>query len=33
MIYSRDPEILQAIERGAAFLSKLDAEWRTSYQA
>jgi hypothetical protein len=33
MIHSRDPEIFQAIDRGAAFLSKLDGEWLTSYQA
>lgn len=33
MIHARDPEILQAIERSDAFLSKLDGEWCTSYQA
>jgi hypothetical protein len=33
MAHSRDPEILQAVERGDVFLSKLDGEWCTSYRA
>jgi hypothetical protein len=33
MIHARDPEILQAVERGDVFLSKLDGEWCTSYRA
>jgi hypothetical protein len=32
MVHSRDPEILQAVERGDVFLSKLDGEWCTSYR-
>ncbi len=32
MIHARDPEILQAIDRGEAFLSKLEGEWCTSYR-
>jgi hypothetical protein len=33
MVHARDPEILQAVERGDVFLSKLDGEWCTSYRA
>jgi hypothetical protein len=33
MIHTRDPEILQAVDRGDIFLSKLDGEWCTSYRA
>ncbi|MGH9876490.1 MAG: hypothetical protein ACRD5H_02540 [Nitrososphaerales archaeon] len=32
MIHARDPEILQAFDRGDVFLSKLDGEWCTSYR-
>jgi len=32
MIHARDPEILQAIDRGDVFLSKLEGEWCTSYR-
>ncbi len=33
MVHARDPEILQTVERGDVFLSKLDGEWCTSYRA
>jgi hypothetical protein len=33
MVHARNPEILQAIDRGDAFLSKLEGEWCTSYRA
>jgi hypothetical protein len=32
MIHTRDPEILQAINRGDALLTKLEGEWCTSYR-
>ncbi len=32
MIHTRDPEILQAIDRGDVFLSKLEGEWCASYR-
>ena len=32
LIHTRDPEILQAFERGDVFLSKLEGEWCASYQ-
>ncbi|MCI0660649.1 MAG: hypothetical protein L0220_06205, partial [Acidobacteria bacterium] len=32
MIHAHDPEILQAIECGDVFLSKLEGEWCASYQ-
>ena len=32
MVHARDPEILQAVERGDVFLSRLDGEWCTSYR-
>jgi hypothetical protein len=32
LMHTRDQEILQAIDRGDAFLSKLEGEWCTSYR-
>src|SRR5262245_6547299 len=32
LIHTRNPEILQAFERGDVFLSKLEGEWCTSYR-
>jgi hypothetical protein len=32
MVHARYPEILHAIDRGDAFLSKLEGEWCTSYR-
>ncbi|MGH9752284.1 MAG: hypothetical protein ACREA2_05820 [Blastocatellia bacterium] len=32
LFHSRDPEILQAFDRGDVFLSKLEGEWCTSYR-
>jgi len=31
LIHSRRPEILPAVERGDAFLSRLDGEWWLSF--